>query len=97
MNAVEKRRLTQEAKMQISALKKINIWKMIAIAFSTIGVAVTYAGIAGQNQNIFLGISGILLMILSAGCAIILNLGLKNGRRNVEKILNVLNGNSYEV
>ena len=97
MNAVEKRRLSREAEMQISALKKISIWKIIAIAFSTIGVALTYAGMAGQNQNIFLGIFGIILMIVSAGCAIVLNLGLKNGRRNVEKILNVLNGNVYEV
>lgn len=97
MNAVEKRRLSKEAKMQICALKKISTWKMIAIAFSTIGVALAYAGMAGTDRNIFLGISGIILMIISAGCAVVLNLGLKNGRRNVEKILDVLNNDVYEI
>ena len=32
MNALEKRNLTTEAKMQTEALKKINRWKMIAMA-----------------------------------------------------------------
>lgn len=90
MNAIEKKRLLKEAEMQTQALKKIRVWKMIAIAISTIGVALAYAGMAGQNQSIFLGILGIIVIIVSIGCAILFNLGLKNGRRNVEKMLEVL-------
>lgn len=97
MNVVEKKRLSKEAEMQIRALRRISLWKTIAIAFSTLGVALTYAGLAGRNQSIFLGILGIILIIVSACCAIVLNLGLKNGRRNVEKILDVLNGKTYEI
>lgn len=90
MNAVEKKRLSREAEMQMKALKKINRWKSIALAISAIGVALVYGGFAGAGQNLFLGICGIIFMVIGAVCAIILNLGLKNGRKNVEKILDVL-------
>lgn len=91
MNAVEKRNLSKEAQMQMDALKKISRWRTIAIALSTLGVAAIYAAAAGTTHNLFLGILGIIIILISAGSAVILNLGLKNGRRNVEKILNVLN------
>ena len=87
MNTLE---LSKEAEMQIKALKKISQWKTIAIGISVIGVAVTYAGFAGAEKNIFMSILGIIILIISTIVAIILNLGLKNGRKNVEKILNVL-------
>ncbi len=90
MNAVEKNRLSQEAQMQIKALRKIRIWKITAIAISTLGIAITYAGIAGTDRNVFLGILGVVIVILGLGSAIVFNLGLKNGKRNVEKILNIL-------
>lgn len=90
MNVMEKRELSKEAQMQIKALKKISMWRTMAIAVSTIGVALAYAGLAGDNQNIILGILGIILVALSVICAVILNVGLKNGRRNVEKMLYVL-------
>ncbi len=90
MNAVEKKRLSKEAEMQVKALKKINQWKNIAVAISAIGVAITYAGMAGAERNTFLGILGIIVIVVGIVSAIVINLGLKNGRRNVEKILNVL-------
>lgn len=90
MNAVEKKRLSKEAEMQVKALKKINQWKNIAVAISAIGVAITYAGMASAERNTFLGILGIIVIVVGIVSAIVINLGLKNGRRNVEKILNVL-------
>lgn len=90
MNVIERERLSNEAQMQLKSLKKIEIWKNTAIALSTLGVALTYAGLAGTGRNIFLGIPGVIIIIAGLGSALVLNLGLKNGRRNVEKILNVL-------
>lgn len=90
MNAEERKKLSKEAEMQIVAIKKINRWKIIAIAISTLGVAITYAGLCGNGKSPFLGISGIVITVLSVIIALILNLGVKNGKRNVEKILNVL-------
>lgn len=97
MNAVEKKRLSLEVKMQLKALKKIRLWRTIAIAISTIGAALTYAAFAGDSQRIFLGILGIILIFISIGCAVIFNLGLKNGERNVEKILKVLESCAHEI
>lgn len=90
MNANEKKRMMEEAGMQLKALKRINKWKLYAIAFSTIGVALTYAGMAGENNHLCLGICGIILIIVGIIAAFTLNLGLRNGRRNVEKILNAV-------
>ena len=90
MDAVEKKKLSIEAEMQINALKKINWWKTVALAFSTIGVTLAYVGMSGESHNLFLGVPGIILIVAGIVSAIVLNLGLKNGRRNVEKILDIL-------
>ncbi|MCI9645237.1 MAG: hypothetical protein HFH40_00215 [Lachnospiraceae bacterium] len=90
MDAKEKKRLSKEAQMQLSALKTINKWKTLALALSAIGVALTYAGMAGTARNLPLGILGIAAILIGAVCAIILNLGLRNGRRNVEKMLDAI-------
>ncbi len=90
MNAIERRNLSKEAEMQLKALQKIKKWKNYAIAASTIGVAVTYAGLAGTSRSLFLGILGVIIILAGSGCAMILNLGIKNGKRNVEKMLAAL-------
>ncbi len=92
MNANEKRRLSAEAKMQAHALKIINRWKNIALISSAIGVTITYYGMTNGVQNLLLGIFGIIIIAASSLIAVVLNLGLKNGRRNVGKILNILDG-----
>lgn len=73
--------------MQMRALKTIRVWMMIAIAVSTLGAALLYAGLAGTNGNLLFHVLGILLMVSGLAAALIINLGLKNGRKNVEKIL----------
>lgn len=83
--------------MQMNALRKIRTWRTVAIALSTIGVAVVYAAMGGESRNLLWGILGIGMILISISCAALLNLGLKNGNRNVEKILNVLEGKPYEV
>ena len=92
MNAEKRLFLSQEAEMQKQALRKIAIWKNIAIAVSTLGIAMLYAGAAGTDKNLFLCIPGIIIMAAGLICVLILNLGLKNGRRNVEKIMYALEG-----
>lgn len=90
MNTVEKNRLAEEARLQNKALKKISTWKSLAMAIATLGVAVAYAGFAGKDLRLFFGIAGIALILSGTVSAIILNLGLRNGRKNVEKIINIL-------
>lgn len=93
MNVLDKKTISKEAEMQLIALKKINTWKIIAIAFSTLGVAITYAAMAAADRNLVLGILGVIIIVLGIGSALVLNLGLKNGRRNIEKMLNQIQGN----
>ncbi len=97
MNAIERKRLTKEAEMQVNALKKIRLWKALAIAFSTLGIALTYLSVTSANQKLFFGIPGIIFIIVGIGGATIFNLGLRNGEKNVRKILAVLDGKTYEV
>lgn len=92
MNAGKKAFLVQEAEMQKGALRRISVWKSIAIAVSTLGIAMFYAGTAGVEKNLFFCIPGVIVMAVGVGCGLVLNLGLKNGRRNVEKIMAVLEG-----
>ncbi len=90
VNAAEKNRLSQEAALQIKALGRIDRWKKTALVLSSLGVAFAYAGFGGQIPNRFFGILGIALITAGAAGAAVFNLGLKNGRRNVDKILSLL-------
>lgn len=90
MNAVEKENLMTEAKMQLKALNKINEWKKLAVIVSAIGVAIAYAGISATPSNLFLGIPGILLTFAGIAAAAVINLGIKNGKRNVEKMIHII-------
>ena len=92
MDNLEKSYYHKKPLCKLAALKKINVWKNIAITISTIGVAVTYAGAAGTDLNIFLVIPGVIIILLGFASAAILVTGLKNGRRNVGKILDILDG-----
>lgn len=93
MNVVERNNLVTEAKMQINALHKISGWKKLAMIVSAIGVAMAYAGISATPSNLFLGISGIFLILAGAAAAVVMNLGLRNGKRNVEKMIHIIDGN----
>lgn len=96
MNAEKRTFLSQEAKMQKQALHKIFIWRNAAVSVSTLGIAMLYAGAAGADKNLFLCIPGVTIMAAGLICGLVLNLGLKNGRRNVEKIITVLEGGKDE-
>lgn len=93
MNVAEKNRLSQEARLQMKALGQIGRWRKAALSLSAVGVAFTYAGYAGQSRYLFLGIFGIVLIAAGAISAAVFNLGLRNGKRNVEKIINRLEMN----
>ena len=82
--------VAEEAKMQIKALKKIGCWKNMAVAVSAAGVAAAYAGFAGDERNLVLGIIGAAVITIGIGIALVLNLGIRNGKRNVKKMLDLL-------
>ncbi len=91
MDAYEKKGLLQEAKLQSEALKRIKNWRTMAVGVSTIGVACFYAGFLG-GRHLIVGIAGVAVLLLGICAAVVFDRGLRNGRRNVEKMLHVLNG-----
>ena len=90
MQNMEKKRLTLESEQQLSAIKTICRWRTFAIALSAVGVALAYYGFHGEVNHLSIGIPGILLIVAGFAGAAILNLGIRNGRRNVEKMIRLL-------
>ncbi len=83
-NRAERSALLEEARMQTMALKRIQRWLHIAILISTAGAGLIFYGLQGTAAWTVLGIAVLALGLLAA---ILINYGLRNGRRNVEHIL----------
>lgn len=90
MSTGERNTLSREAKMQSEMLSRLTVWFRIAMAASTVGVVLAYWGLSGHSWRMAAGAAGILITILCAAAAAVINLGIRNGRKNVEKILTVL-------
>lgn len=79
--------LTQEAKRQSQALRMIGRWRTIGFVVSAVGAALLYGGIARDGRSIPLIAAGAVIAAAGLAAAILCDLGIRNGRRNVEKIL----------
>lgn len=90
MNKSQKNKLIIEADLQTKEINKLKIWLRNVISTSTIGFVITIFGM--QKSNLWFVI-GIIVTILSAIIAITINMGIKNGKLNVEKILKLINTN----
>jgi len=90
METTKKNMLSKEVKQQMRALKMISRWRTLAFGISSIGVVLAYTGFSGSSQMLFAGICGVILTIVGFAGAAVLNLGIKNGRQNVDKIIAVL-------
>ncbi len=90
MGQPEKEKLMYEIQMQQAALRQIGKWKTTALAISALGVAAAYAGLTGSSGNLVLSISGVAAIIAGIVAALVLNLGIRNGMRNVDKMLCLL-------
>ena len=95
MTVEKKKFLTQEAYAQLKAIRAIGHWKNMALGLSAVGAAVTYLGFVNQTQSLLMKITGIILLILGFLGAAVLNLGIKNGKNNVNKILQVIESEGY--
>lgn len=90
MNSKE---LTVEASLQAKEIKKLEKWLRMFLSVSSIFLVTAYWGIQGKGLRFAAGVTGI---ILTAACfllAAVINLGIKKGRENIRRMLN-LAGNS---
>lgn len=79
--------LLKEAAQQKHALEQLACWMRNAMILSSCAVALAWWGLTGTGIRFGLGIFGIVLAIAGAGCAALIGLGIRNGRRNVAHIL----------
>lgn len=87
MKTLNRKELIVEAEMQSKALKTISKWRAAALLIASIGVLVAYFGFTASPLNLFCGILGVVILLAGAFCAVTLNVGIHNGRENVEKLL----------
>ena len=86
MNSKE---LTVEASLQAKEIKKLEKWLRMYLSVSSIFLVTAYWGIQGKGLRFAAGVTGI---ILTAACfllAAVINLGIKKGRENIRRMLNL--------
>lgn len=78
--------LIREAGMQARALRRIKVWRRAALSVAAVGMLLVYTGLILEN-NILRGVFGTIITILGAGAGALIHIGYRNGKRNVERIL----------
>ena len=86
----EKKLLIDEADKQVKVLKNLKKWLRNFMGFSTIGLVIACWGIQGTTLQFAFGVIGIIIMIVCTISSIIINMGIKNGEKNVKKILKIV-------
>lgn len=87
MNRLNRAQLIAEAKAQNKALKTIKKWLAYAIGSSTIGAALICFAFTGATAHVLIGVLGVILTFVSLIAAFLINLGIRRGTRNVEKLI----------
>ena len=88
--------LMQEAKRQSEALKMIGRWRTIGFVVAAVGAVLLYNGLTGVGRSIPLIVLGTVVVAVGMAAAILCDMGIRNGRRNVEKILDAAQGESSQ-
>lgn len=79
--------LLEEARQQQAALERLGGWQRNAMLASSCGAALAWWGLSGGGSRMLFGIAGVLLALTGILCAAVVGLGIRNGRRNVEQLL----------
>lgn len=87
MSDVRKEHLLNEARMQTKALHRLGVWKRAALSLAVIGIILIYTG-AGDEGNILREVFGFISAVSAGGAALLIHIGQRHGKKNVERILN---------
>lgn len=88
--------LMQEAERQSQALKMIGRWRTIGFVVAAVGAVLLYNGLTGATRSIPLTAFGTVIVVIGMAAAILCDMGIRNGRRNVEKILDAAQDRSSQ-
>ena len=97
MTKAEKEAWLKEAKMQMKAIATLEKYNMASLATAGVGAALCYFAVTASNRNPLFIVCSLILAIFGAVSSMVLNLGIRNGKRNVEKILNAVEGKEGKV
>ena len=86
MNSKE---LTVEASLQAKEIKKLEKWLRMFLSVSSIFLVTAYWGIQGKGLRFAAGVTGIILTAVCFLLAEVSNLGIKKGRENIRRMLNL--------
>lgn len=78
--------LLKEAELQTKAIMRLDVYKRIAYSLVALGVVLIGVGFFG-GLGTTAGIVGIVLAVIGIPCSVILYIGTKHGRQNVENMI----------
>lgn len=84
---LSKKTLLREAEQQKDALRRLSGWLRNAMLLSSCAAVLAWWGLRGTGLRLACGVTGIVLAAVSVACAVLIGLGIRNGRRNVAHIL----------
>lgn len=87
MDSEKKEVLCIEAQMQTKMIKNLMKWFRFLLGLSATGIVLMWWGIDNGRVHIIAEISGILFIIICLASACIIAKGVRNGRKNIAKIL----------
>lgn len=91
MSDRQKREVLAEARMQVKALHKLGIWKRAMLSLAVIGMILVSTG-AGADGSLLREVFGFCVVAFAGGAALLVHIGQRNGKRNVEKMLRAVEG-----
>ena len=92
MTTQTKTQQLKEIEFQTKMLNNLKKWIRNLIIISSIGIVLAYWGLAVQSKMPFtiLGVVGIIITVVSVILCVVIGLGMKRGKENVDKIIQVI-------
>ena len=81
---------SDEARRQKEALTTIGTWRRVLFLITSVFVVLAAFGLQGSGVVFGLGIAAMVAAVISGLAMFIVNLSIRNGHRNVERILDSL-------
>ena len=92
MTTQTKTQQLKEIEFQTKMLNNLKKWIRNLIIISSIGIVLAYWGLAVQSKMPFtiLGVVGIIITVVSVILCVVIGLGMKRGKGNVDKIIQLV-------
>ena len=97
MNKEQKEAWLKEAEMQMKAIRTLEKYNMAALAVAGLGAAFCYFNFRAADRNLLLIICSVVLAALGALSSMVLSVGIRNGKANVARILDAVEGKIPEM